>query len=64
MAKARSPHDEDTSLTQSPANDVNWAFGTEEGIEAEDYELDDILRGLRISRWFAIAEEGDPFWAC
>jgi len=43
-------------------DDVNWAFGTEEGIEGPDYELDEILRKLTFSQWFTTAEEDIPFF--
>ncbi len=44
--------------------DVNLDFGTEEGIESRhDYELDELLRKLSVDKWFAIADEGFPFWS-
>jgi len=58
MSIVKPRHHDDTP----PANDVNWAFGTEEGIEQQDYELDEILRKLTLSQWFATVEERSWFW--
>jgi hypothetical protein len=30
--------------------------------EQADFELDDVLRGLALEKWFATAEEGVPIW--
>ena len=30
--------------------------------EQADFELDDVLRGLALDKWFATAEEGVPIW--
>jgi hypothetical protein len=33
-------------------------------LEPADFELDDLLRSLRLDQWFAMAEEGMPLWVC
>jgi hypothetical protein len=36
----------------------------ENALEPADFELDDLLRTLRVDQWFAMAEEGMPIWVC
>ena len=33
-------------------------------VEPADFELDSLLRTLRVDQWFAMAEEGMPLWVC
>jgi hypothetical protein len=33
-------------------------------LESADFELDEMLRSLRLDQWFAMAEEGTPLWVC
>jgi hypothetical protein len=39
------------------------AFDVEDDAERADFELDVILRGLALDRWFATAEKDVPIWA-
>jgi hypothetical protein len=50
-----------SSLTQNPSE---TARDTETATEPADFELDEILRTLRVDEWFAMAEEGMPLWVC
>ena len=50
-----------SSLTQSS---FEKASDTETATEPADFELDDLLRSLRVDEWFAMAEEGMPLWVC
>ena len=50
-----------SSLTQSS---FEKASDTETATEPADFELDDLLRSLRVGEWFAMAEEGMPLWVC
>jgi hypothetical protein len=52
----------ESECAQAAERTVNWAFGAEQGVEIEDFELDQIVRKLALDRWFAFAEEGLPFW--
>jgi hypothetical protein len=40
------------------------AFADEAAMESADFELDELLRALRVDEWFAMAEEGMPIWVC
>jgi hypothetical protein len=40
------------------------AGDTETATEPADFELDELLRTLRVDEWFAMAEEGMPLWVC
>lgn len=60
MVTRKQPEQERTSESE---REVNWAFGAQQGIEIEDFEIDEIVRKLALDRWFAMAEEGLPFWA-
>jgi len=33
-------------------------------LDPADFELDEMLRSLRLDQWFAMAEEGMPLWVC
>jgi hypothetical protein len=50
-----------SSLTQNSSERANDA---ETATEPADFELDDLLRTLRVDEWFAMAEEGMPLWVC
>jgi hypothetical protein len=45
-------------------NSTERAHDTEAAPEPADFELDDLLRSLRVDEWFAMAEEGMPLWVC
>ena len=50
-----------SSLTASSGESVP---PREDALEPADFEVDDLLRTLRVDQWFAIAEEGMPIWVC
>jgi len=50
-----------SSLTQ---NSSERACDTETATEPADFEMDALLRTLRVDQWFAMAEEGMPIWVC
>jgi hypothetical protein len=50
-----------SSLSQ---NSFETASDTEMATEPADFELDELLRTLRVNEWFAMAEEGMPLWVC
>ena len=49
------------SLTQ---NSSESARDAETATEPADFEMDALLRTLRVDQWFAMAEEGMPIWVC
>jgi len=45
-------------------NVCETARDSETAAEPADFELDNLLRTLRVDEWFAMAEEGMPIWVC
>ena len=60
MATAKSEQ-RGSTLTPNSGEIVSPSEGT---LESADFELDDLLRTLRVDQWFAMAEEGMPIWVC
>jgi hypothetical protein len=55
------PKRSDNDSSAVPSSQL--AFDVEGDAECADFELDVILRGLALDRWFATAEKDVPIWA-
>jgi hypothetical protein len=56
------PQRSDNDSSEVPSS-PQLAFDVEGEAECADFELDVILRGLALDRWFATAEKDVPIWA-
>ena len=45
-----------------PAEDSEPAHGAEPDLDPADFELDELLRKLRLDQWFATVEADMPIW--
>ena len=59
MASIKQENIEHDTCVIEPANAASPTDGNR---EQADFELDDVLRGLALDKWFATAEEGVPLW--
>ena len=60
MAKVLHQHCEDGR----GCNTLETEPSVEHALEPADFELDEILRSLRIDQWFATVTDDMPLWAC
>jgi hypothetical protein len=52
-----------TSRGEGPqTNAGDSVFDDALAVDPEDFELDEMLRSLRLDQWFAMVEEGMPLW--